>query len=189
MKSRVKTATLPAPEISKPHAMGTQCLSSNNCWVSEHVFLQIFSSWKWVTTLTTHSALFHHIMMWLMCVLAKRGCLVSCCQSFTYKLASFLPLIVYLITWLPCAHFEIPAIAYRLCRLNMELQAQNVGKKKCIDVSVMRTVFYTSAGYVLEEWFEPWAFRLGVSVGLMKAAERERNRYLHNNIKTKNRTP
>lgn len=58
-------AILAAPEswtLQRKQRLGSPCC------LHERVILERFSSRRWLTTLTTHSALFQHIMMWLMCV-------------------------------------------------------------------------------------------------------------------------
>lgn len=63
-----------------------------------------FSSWRWLTTLTTHSALFQHIMKWLMCVDEQRMLCGAMCQSCSNELSqergSSLPPISILLFWL-----------------------------------------------------------------------------------------
>lgn len=60
-----KATVLAAPnsELSREN-----CTSTARCCLHERVILERFSTRRWLTTLTTHSALFQHITMWLMCV-------------------------------------------------------------------------------------------------------------------------
>ncbi len=75
MKREEKTATLSLPWILKtPFDYTVEAVVPGwqqllPVWTCLSTF---FSSWGWLTTLTTYSALFQHIMMWLMCVDEQR---------------------------------------------------------------------------------------------------------------------
>lgn len=74
-EGREQLLRVPASEFSNLHLTTLwkrHCLGGNSCCLSEHVFLHDYSSSRWLTTLTTHSGLFQHIMRWLMSVDEQR---------------------------------------------------------------------------------------------------------------------
>lgn len=67
IKTGEETVTLLLPLISEDFAEETELRQPNYCLQKCIIWEKKNSTMRWLTTLTTHSALVQHIMMWLMC--------------------------------------------------------------------------------------------------------------------------